>query len=101
MGQYIQQYREATAGMPTAYHIIIRTDYIDKAEDAYHKIQGKIALFRTMQAQTPAKLALKEAGKVPQAISFVNDIPGIYAGGIAHLARDLMPKHTRRGARGS
>ena len=71
MGQYTQQYREATSGTPKVYPTIIRTDYM--------QIQGKIALFRTMQSQTPAKAALKETDKVQQAILFVNDIPGMYA----------------------
>ena len=63
MRQYTQQYREATAGMPNVYHTIIRTDYMDKTEDAFYKIQGKIALVRTMKAQTPAKPAQKDRAK--------------------------------------
>ena len=63
MGQYTQQYREATAGMPNVYHTIICTDYMDKTEDAFYKIQGKIALVRTMKAQTPAKPAQKYRAK--------------------------------------
>ena len=94
MEQYMQQYREATAGMLAAYQTIVRIDYMDKAEDAFHKIHGKIALFRTMQAQSPTRAAHKEPGKVQHAISFVNDIPGMYAGGIAHPVRDLIPNLT-------
>ena len=48
-----------------------------------------------MQAQTPAKAVLKEAGKVPLAISFVNYIPGMYAEGIAHPPKDHMLKLTQ------
>ena len=48
-----------------------------------------------MQAQTLARAAQKEPGRVAHAISFVNDIPGMYAGGIAHPARDPIPKLTQ------
>ena len=95
MGQFTQQYREATAEMPIVYHTILRTDYHDNADAAFYKVQGKIALFRTMQAQTPPKAALKATSKVTYAISFVNDIPGMYAGGIAYPARDPIPNLTQ------
>ena len=54
-----------------------------------------MTLFRTMKAQTPSKAAQKEAFNVTHAISFVNDIPGMYAGGIAYPARDPIPNLTQ------
>ena len=95
MGLYTQHYRAATAGMPAVYQNIIRIDYMEKAEEALGKINGKIALFRAMQALTPARGAQKEPGKAPHAISFVNDIPGMFAGGITHPVRDPIPNLTQ------
>ena len=61
--RYTQQYEAATAGIPKGYQTIVRTDYRDKMDDAFYKIQGKIALFHTSQAQTPRKAAQKKNPK--------------------------------------
>ena len=95
MGQFTQQYSEVTAGIPIVYHTILRTDYHDRADAAFYKLPGKIALFHTMQAQPPPKAALKDTSKVTHAISLVDDTPGMYAGGIAYPARDPFPNLTQ------
>ena len=64
------------------YQTIIRTEYRDNDDAAFYKIQGKIALFRTMQIQTPTNAAQKEPTKASPNISFVNEIPEMSAGGI-------------------
>ena len=76
---YARQYEAATAGIPKTYQMIVNTEYKDKPDVANEKIQGEIALFRSAQAQTPRKIAQKDAPKMNNTISFINDIPGMFA----------------------
>ena len=93
--QYQQHYGDATGNMPQVYQTIIRMEYRDKDDAAFYKIQGKIALFRKMQVQTPTKAAQKELTKTSPNISFVNEIPQMFAGGVDFPGRTAVPTMTQ------
>ena len=81
--------------MPQVYQTIIHTEYRDKDDAAFYKIQGEISLFRTMQIQTPTKAAQKEPTKASPNISFVNEIPQMFAGGVNFPGRTAVPTMTQ------
>ena len=54
------------------------------------------ALFDTSPAQTPRKAAQKKVSKVTNTNSFVNDIKGMYADGVAYPANIVTPYSHRK-----
>ena len=58
------------AATPLVYQPLVRAEYKENETDAFHKLQGKIAIFKTLQAQTPTKMGTKEAPKAAPNISF-------------------------------
>ena len=92
--QYMQHYESATPTIPQVYQPLIRAEYKDNETDAFHKIQGKIAIFKTLQAQTPTKAATKDAPKAAPNISFVTDISEMFFSGIEFPARNRIPMLT-------
>ena len=94
MWQYMQEYESLTTAIPLVYQSLVRAEYKDIETDSFHKIQGKIAIFKTLQAQAPTKMATKEAPKAAHNISFINDIPEMFSSGIKFPARDFIPRPT-------
>ena len=92
--QYTQEYESLMTAIPPVYQPLARAEYKDNETDAFHKIQGKIAIFKTLQTQTPTKMTTKEAPKAAPNISFINDIPEMFSSGIEFPARDPIPRLT-------